>query len=209
MRDSRDSRIRTLIVILIALLALAYLYFVAPGYNANISDLRMQSKLMQFDIDAINEMAGDDTILNRDIETSTKSLDDIKNSASLTADDVELTINSFADKAKVSVISISTEGEPDNPIEGIKAQHLTVTATGDYKQGASFMNLIEESAAASFAVESFAYTGTEESGNGASTDTPAQAQAGTSAQPTAEEAEEAEPEPTWIFSLILYYFEQT
>jgi hypothetical protein len=201
MRDIRDSRIRTLIVIVIVLLALAYLYFIAPGYNKNIGELRMQSKLMQFDITTINEMSGDETKLDLDIEASGKSIDDIKKSASVGAEDVSGELFVYAKKSNISILSSSFEDAPDKSIPPaiggpvLNTQRITITSTGDYDQGAAFMKRIEDSDTASIAVESFAYSGADEANE-------------TSPATSLEAPEAGDPDPTWIFSLILYYYEQ-
>jgi hypothetical protein len=215
MKGRRGTIIRITAGIVIVLLAVYYFYFIAGGYNKDIANLRMQSKLMQFDIATIDDMKGDESQLDADIAKAKSSLIGLKNSASVSGDGSANLLNECARRVGATITSTSFDDEntniqvpvpvesidPDGTATAVSAQRVTIILAGDYSQGAKFMNFLESAGAATLAVESFAYTGA----GGQDEFAPGELmQDGTV---WSEEEQSEDNTGTWIFTLVLYYYE--
>jgi hypothetical protein len=162
MKDTRTAIVKIGFVVVIIAAAILYVQLIAPHLDSKISDLRMENKTIEHDVKAIDAMGGDPAAIEKQVAESQAKLDAIKAGASIVPDVMIADIVEKSDAAGLVML----EAAPSEPTEigertayGVQlySQQISLVFYGNYRQGAGFMESLEQSSDGIYRVGNFSF----------------------------------------------------
>ena len=163
MADTKNSRIKIVLILVVTALIVAYVYLVAPYFFGKIDELRADNKQMEYDIKEIDRLSSDKETMREDIDTAREQLAEFEKRTEVDGSNFDMDISAKADKANVKINEIVVEDrsiirEKNKSGSILYLQPLSVMITGNVHDGIKFLGLLEKSKTGIYIIRDFTYT---------------------------------------------------
>lgn len=185
MKDTRLARIKIVFIIIATLVVLCYVYFVAPFFVSDISELREENKKIEHDLSQIKAIGSDTSTIEENIELAEDELARYAKRADMDSDSFDMLISYTADKTKVKITEMTVENSEAVEVSNdndrtLYRQPVVINIDGDFDNGIKFINGLEKNEDGLFNIKDFLYSIDEKDKN----------------------------KKTWMISVDAYYYEK-